>query len=190
MYPSTRIFSPSGLLLLAAPLDYESERFHHVTVRAMDHGLPSLSSTQTLTVAVRDVNDHPPVFSQSVYDTSVLENRDPGEPVVRVSATDKDSGDNQELITGFVCWVEHKHFLVYTWISLCTESEQIFEHCWGFFLLSFVSNQLKLTSSTTSFFIIFQSKAPHGKIQFPRLCLGLGSGVQQIPVIVCLVSLH
>lgn len=58
----------------------------------MDHGLPSLSSTQTLTVEVADVNDQPPVFTQSVYNASVAENRDPGEPVVRVSATDKDSG--------------------------------------------------------------------------------------------------
>uniref|UniRef100_A0A3Q1HYB0 Protocadherin-16 n=1 Tax=Anabas testudineus TaxID=64144 RepID=A0A3Q1HYB0_ANATE len=82
----------TGLLFLAAPLDYETQRFHRLTVRAVDHGLPSLSSTQTLTVEVGDVNDQPPVFSQSIYNASVAENRDPGEPVVRVSATDKDSG--------------------------------------------------------------------------------------------------
>ncbi|XP_019956840.2 protocadherin-23 [Paralichthys olivaceus] len=84
----------TGLLFLSAPLDYETQRLHHLTVRAVDHGLPPLSSTQTLTVEVGDVNDQPPVFSQSVYNASVAENRDPGEPVVRVSATDKDSEEN------------------------------------------------------------------------------------------------
>ncbi|XP_029288257.1 LOW QUALITY PROTEIN: protocadherin-23 [Cottoperca gobio] len=84
----------TGLLFLSAPLDYETLRFHRLTVRAVDHGLPSLSSTQTLTVEVGDVNDQIPVFSQSIYNASVAENRDPGEPVIRVSASDKDSEEN------------------------------------------------------------------------------------------------
>ncbi|XP_040042590.2 protocadherin-23 [Gasterosteus aculeatus] len=84
----------SGLLFLSSPLDYETERFHRLTVRAVDHGLPPLSSTQTLTVEVEDVNDRRPVFSESIYNASVAENRDPGEPVIRVSATDDDSEEN------------------------------------------------------------------------------------------------
>ncbi|XP_049428541.1 protocadherin-23 [Epinephelus fuscoguttatus] len=84
----------TGLLFLSAPLDYETQRFHRLTIRAVDHGMPSLSSTQTLTVEVGDVNDQTPVFSQSVYNASVAENRDPGEAVIRVSATDKDSEEN------------------------------------------------------------------------------------------------
>lgn len=84
-------------MLLSATLDYESQRVHHLTVQAVDHGLPPLSSTQTLTVEVGDVNDQAPVFSQSIYNASVAENRDPGEPVIRVSATDKDSGKKQHL---------------------------------------------------------------------------------------------
>ncbi|XP_015246288.1 PREDICTED: protocadherin-23 [Cyprinodon variegatus] len=84
----------TGLLFLSAPLDYETQRFHRLIVRASDQGIPSLSSTQTLTVEVRDVNDQPPVFSQATYITSVVENKDPGEPVFRVSASDMDSEDN------------------------------------------------------------------------------------------------
>ncbi|KAI9525461.1 hypothetical protein NQZ68_006008 [Dissostichus eleginoides] len=84
----------TGLLFLSIPLDYETQRFHRLTVRAVDLGLPSLSSTQTLTVEVGDVNDQAPVFSQSIYNASVAENRDPEEPVVRVSATDTDSEEN------------------------------------------------------------------------------------------------
>ncbi|XP_068445516.1 protocadherin-23-like [Clinocottus analis] len=84
----------TGLLLLSAPLDYETRRVHRLTVRAVDRGRTSLSSTQTLTVEVEDVNDQTPVFSQSVYNASVAENRDPGEPVIRVSAADDDSEEN------------------------------------------------------------------------------------------------
>uniref|UniRef100_A0A8C3A6Y3 Protocadherin-16 n=1 Tax=Cyclopterus lumpus TaxID=8103 RepID=A0A8C3A6Y3_CYCLU len=91
----------TGLLCLSAPLDYETHRFHRLTVRAVDRGRPSLSSTQTLTVEVGDVNDQTPVFSQSVYNASVAENRDPGEPVIRVSATDDDSGDNYQIIMNY-----------------------------------------------------------------------------------------
>uniref|UniRef100_A0A8C9XCR9 Protocadherin-16 n=1 Tax=Sander lucioperca TaxID=283035 RepID=A0A8C9XCR9_SANLU len=92
----------TGLLFLSAPLDYETQRFHRVSVRAVDHGLPSLSSTQTLTVEVGDVNDQTPVFSQSSYNASVAENRDPGEPVIRVSATDEDSGKNYQHLCGLL----------------------------------------------------------------------------------------
>ncbi|KAM8879835.1 protocadherin-23 [Spinachia spinachia] len=84
----------TGLLFLSSPLDYETKRFHRLTVRAVDHGLPSLSSTRTLTVEVEDVNDQRPVFSEGIYNASVAENRDPGEPVIRVSATDDDSEEN------------------------------------------------------------------------------------------------
>lgn len=83
----------SGLLLLAGPLDYETQRVHRLTIRAVDHGQPPLSSTQTLTVEVGDVNDQAPLFEHSVYNATVAENRDPGEAVVRVSATDQDSGN-------------------------------------------------------------------------------------------------
>ncbi|XP_075318484.1 protocadherin-23 [Odontesthes bonariensis] len=84
----------TGLLFLSIPLDHETQLVHRLTVRAVDHGLPSLSSTQTLTVEVGDVNDHAPVFSQTFYNSSVAENRDPGQPVLQVSATDLDSEEN------------------------------------------------------------------------------------------------
>ncbi|XP_023190165.1 protocadherin-23 [Xiphophorus maculatus] len=84
----------TGLLFLSAPLDYETQRVHRLTVRAADQGFPSLSSTQTLTVEVGDVNDQPPIFSQTTYVTSVVENKGPGEPLLRVSASDMDSEDN------------------------------------------------------------------------------------------------
>lgn len=61
----------TGLLYLAAPLDYESQTSHSLTIQAQDQGLPSLSSAQTLTVEVGDVNDQTPVFQLEVYTAAV-----------------------------------------------------------------------------------------------------------------------
>lgn len=63
-------------------------------MQASDDGMPSLSSTQTLTVLVLDVNDEAPVFERRVYNARVTENREPGQPVVRLSAVDLDSGEH------------------------------------------------------------------------------------------------
>ncbi|KAL2098180.1 hypothetical protein ACEWY4_007387 [Coilia grayii] len=88
------LLKKTGLLYLASSLDYETKAVHTLTVLASDQGLPSLSSTQTLTVAVGDVNDQAPQFQQSVYNASVSENREPGEHVITVSAFDGDSAEN------------------------------------------------------------------------------------------------
>ncbi|XP_076149286.1 protocadherin-23 [Alosa pseudoharengus] len=81
----------TGLLHLTSPLDYESRSAHTLTILASDGGHPSLSSTQALTVSVGDVNDQAPQFQQSVYNASVSENREPGEHVITVTASDGDS---------------------------------------------------------------------------------------------------
>ncbi|KAG9344076.1 hypothetical protein JZ751_012556 [Albula glossodonta] len=70
----------TGLLFLAGALDYESAVSHTLMVQATDNGLPSLSSTQTFTISVLDVNDQAPVFEHSIYNASIPENRAPGEP--------------------------------------------------------------------------------------------------------------
>ena len=113
--------SSLGLLFLSAPLDYETQRSHRLTVRVVDHGLPVLSSTQTLTVEVGDVNDQLPVFDQDIYNASVAENRDPGEPVTRVSATDKDSGNNYQ---HFISSCEFDYLLVMTKLLLSNNTLQ------------------------------------------------------------------
>ncbi|ROL53145.1 Protocadherin-16 [Anabarilius grahami] len=81
----------TGHLYLNSSLDYESQHVYILNVQARDNGVPSLSSTQTLTVEVLDVNDHPPVFQQHIYNNTVMENREPGEIIVTVTAIDLDS---------------------------------------------------------------------------------------------------
>lgn len=84
----------TGHLYLNSSLDYESQHVHILTIQATDRGIPSLSSTQTLTVEVLDVNDQPPVFQQQVYNVTVMENRERGEIIVTVTAVDMDSEEN------------------------------------------------------------------------------------------------
>ncbi|KAM5255823.1 protocadherin-23 [Ctenodactylus gundi] len=87
----------SGLLTTAGPLDYEVKTQHILTLLAQDGGSPALSSSQTVTIPVLDVNDEAPVFTQHLYTATVKENRQPGEFVTKVAAVDRDSGINSKL---------------------------------------------------------------------------------------------
>ena len=65
-----------------------------VTVRAEDHGRPSLSGFCTFRVTIGDVNDNAPVFDLPSYSTSVQEDSVIGRQVLQVYATDRDTGSN------------------------------------------------------------------------------------------------
>uniref|UniRef100_A0A665X0Z0 Protocadherin 7a n=1 Tax=Echeneis naucrates TaxID=173247 RepID=A0A665X0Z0_ECHNA len=81
----------------SALLDYEATKEYSVTIVAVDSGSPSLSSNSSLMVRVVDINDHPPVFGQSIVEVHFAENNSPGERVVTVVASDADSGKNAEI---------------------------------------------------------------------------------------------
>lgn len=81
----------------SALLDYEATKEYSVTIVAVDSGSPSLSSNSSLMVRVVDINDHAPIFAQSVVEVHFAENNSPGERVVTVLASDADSGKNAEM---------------------------------------------------------------------------------------------
>ncbi|KAJ7326875.1 hypothetical protein JRQ81_016634 [Phrynocephalus forsythii] len=87
----------TGLLTTAFPLDREYQEYYNLTVVAFDGGTPALSTTQSLTITLLDINDETPVFTKAVYEASICENKLPGEVVLKVGATDKDSGINSLL---------------------------------------------------------------------------------------------
>ncbi|XP_075400907.1 protocadherin-23 [Tenrec ecaudatus] len=87
----------TGILTSAFPLDHEIKSQYLLTTLAQDDGVPALSSSQTLTITVLDVNDEAPAFTQPLYNASVKENKNPGEFVTRVEAMDRDSGINSKL---------------------------------------------------------------------------------------------
>ncbi|XP_062991159.1 protocadherin-23 [Elgaria multicarinata webbii] len=87
----------TGLLTTTFALDRECQEYYNLTVVALDDGTPALSATQSLTIIVLDVNDEPPMFTKALYEASICENKDPGRVVLKVEATDKDSGINSLL---------------------------------------------------------------------------------------------
>ena len=59
---------------VGAKLDREGIQTFNLTVLATDKGYPVNTGTASITITVNDVNDVKPVFSQSVWETTVQEN--------------------------------------------------------------------------------------------------------------------
>lgn len=73
---------------------YEKQNTYNITVMAKDNGTSPLNSTATVIVALWDENNHPPVFLQTNYSASLLEDLPAGSTLLTVSAGDADSGLN------------------------------------------------------------------------------------------------
>ncbi|NWW83586.1 PCDB4 protein, partial [Climacteris rufus] len=84
-------------LVTVSALDREERAEHILSVTAADAGSPPLTSTQTFTVAISDVNDNAPVFNQTSYTMYVRENNAPSLFVGAVSAADADVGLNAKV---------------------------------------------------------------------------------------------
>ena len=61
-----------------------------ITFRLILGGQPSLSSYVHVIINITDVNDHPPIFSQSNYTINIDENTKIGSNILTVTATDND----------------------------------------------------------------------------------------------------
>ncbi|XP_043455316.1 protocadherin Fat 2 [Prionailurus bengalensis] len=84
----------TGLLTVAAPLDYEATRFYILNVTVYDLGTPQKSSWKLLTVNVKDWNDNAPRFPPGGYQITVSENTEVGTTIAELKAKDADSDDN------------------------------------------------------------------------------------------------
>uniref|UniRef100_A0A3B4UH98 Cadherin domain-containing protein n=1 Tax=Seriola dumerili TaxID=41447 RepID=A0A3B4UH98_SERDU len=85
-------------MVLQKPLDREQRPHLSLKLIAVDGGTPQRSGTVNIDVTVLDANDNAPVFNQSVYKASVMENTIRGTSVVTVNATDADSGSYGRII--------------------------------------------------------------------------------------------
>ncbi|KAM9740733.1 LOW QUALITY PROTEIN: protocadherin gamma-A11-like [Menidia menidia] len=81
-------------LVTEVALDREVSPQYNITVTCSDEGVPSLSSSVTLTLQISDVNDNAPVFERSSYEAYMLENNTPGLSIFTVKATDADWNQN------------------------------------------------------------------------------------------------
>ncbi|XP_035802551.1 protocadherin gamma-A2-like [Amphiprion ocellaris] len=79
-------------MVLQKPLDREQQPHLSLKLLAVDGGNPQKSGTVNINVKILDANDNAPVFNQSVYKATVIENAPKGTYVVAVNASDIDSG--------------------------------------------------------------------------------------------------
>ncbi|XP_051939687.1 protocadherin Fat 1a isoform X1 [Hippocampus zosterae] len=92
--------SSTGAVRITTALDHEQRSVYRFTVQVHDLGVPRLFAEMAanVTIKVIDVNDCPPVFSQDVYEATVVLPTYRGVEVVNVNATDSDSGPNARLL--------------------------------------------------------------------------------------------
>ncbi|XP_051514047.1 protocadherin beta-16-like [Myxocyprinus asiaticus] len=95
-YPFALMTTTSNFFSLVTDgdLDRERESEYNISVTCADEGVPSLSSSVTLSLQISDVNDNAPVFDKSSYEASVQENNTPGLSIFTVRARDADFNQN------------------------------------------------------------------------------------------------
>ncbi|XP_040200836.1 protocadherin gamma-C5-like isoform X14 [Rana temporaria] len=93
--------NPIPKLVLEKFLDREEKKEHILTLTAIDGGENPQSGTSQITVTVFDINDNAPVFDQSIYKISILENLPLKSPIIQLNATDLDEGINREIEYSF-----------------------------------------------------------------------------------------
>lgn len=97
------IDSNTGAIRITTALDFEQRSVYHFTVQVHDLGMPRLFAEKAanVTIEIIDVNDCPPVFSQEVYEATIIVPTYKGVEVIKVNATDSDSGPNAKLFFSF-----------------------------------------------------------------------------------------
>uniref|UniRef100_A0A8C8GA00 Cadherin domain-containing protein n=1 Tax=Oncorhynchus tshawytscha TaxID=74940 RepID=A0A8C8GA00_ONCTS len=84
-------------MVLQKSLDREEHPRLSVKLLAVDGGTPQRSSTVNIEITVLDVNDNAPVFNQSLYRATVMEDAPKGTYITTVNASDADSGSNGQI---------------------------------------------------------------------------------------------
>nr|XP_032805504.1 protocadherin-15 isoform X2 [Petromyzon marinus]XP_032805505.1 protocadherin-15 isoform X2 [Petromyzon marinus]XP_032805507.1 protocadherin-15 isoform X2 [Petromyzon marinus]XP_032805508.1 protocadherin-15 isoform X2 [Petromyzon marinus] len=89
-YAAVFAIMANGSIYTKVALDREKQETYMLTVVASDRALYPRHTSLPLAISVLDVNDNPPIFSQSVYNVTVPENGSPGQLVLRLEASDAD----------------------------------------------------------------------------------------------------
>ncbi|ESO93788.1 hypothetical protein LOTGIDRAFT_105163 [Lottia gigantea] len=90
--------SPFMYIEVIGDLDRELKDQYILNISARDNGIPPLYGFLSVNISVSDVNDNPPIFNPSEYKKKILEDAKIGQSVIRVIASDADSGLNKEIV--------------------------------------------------------------------------------------------
>ncbi|KAF7415031.1 hypothetical protein HZH68_003520 [Vespula germanica] len=88
----------TGEVLVASGFDYETAPYYEAWIEVRDSDAPALRSVVQLLVNVTDANDNAPVMDASIYNATVPEEEYPPLFVCKVSAKDRDSGENGQVL--------------------------------------------------------------------------------------------
>ncbi|XP_036365169.1 protocadherin beta-15-like isoform X1 [Octopus sinensis] len=100
-------------IVLESKLNREVKDMYSVQVEAEDGGSPSKKSVLDVKILVEDENDNLPVFSQNIYNVTIKSYFQNDVPVVTLSATDSDIGNNGKINYYFspkTSELDSKHF--------------------------------------------------------------------------------
>ena len=85
----------NGALKVTGVLDYELVPYYEIVITCKDNGnSEQLSSTSTMILTVRNINEHNPFFNQSVVYTYASVNDKPGTELIALVAMDNDRNDD------------------------------------------------------------------------------------------------
>ncbi|CAG2057651.1 unnamed protein product, partial [Timema podura] len=91
----------TGLVKVASNLDYDRRNIYNIEIIAVDHGIPSLTGTTTLTVNIVNSNDKDPYFSpptqRAEVRNDVSEDAATGTVFYTLNAKDPDINDTEVL---------------------------------------------------------------------------------------------
>ncbi|EZA48524.1 Cadherin-related tumor suppressor [Ooceraea biroi] len=92
-----RIDLHTGEVVVASGFDYETAPHYEAWIEVRDADTPPLCSVLQLLVNVTDANDNAPIMEAAVYNATVMEDEYPPLFVGKVSARDRDSGENGQV---------------------------------------------------------------------------------------------
>ncbi|XP_001377582.1 protocadherin beta-16-like [Monodelphis domestica] len=106
-------------------LDRESRDVYNITITVTDLGSPRLKTEQNITVLISDVNDNPPVFTQTAYTLYLQENNNPAFHIGGISASDRDWGSNAK-ITYSLLPPETEELPLFSYISINSDNGHLY----------------------------------------------------------------
>ncbi|XP_048580321.1 uncharacterized protein LOC116612238 isoform X2 [Nematostella vectensis] len=123
-----------GFVTVNKAIDFETRKIYNLTVMARDCGDPVLTSTVSVVLLIEDDNDNPPVFDLPYYFVRMYENVSIRADVIRVHASDSDSGFNSEIRYSFPVGFVVKPFainantgMIYTRHEIDFEEKRVYE---------------------------------------------------------------
>ena len=102
------------MLVTQTTFDRELVASYALSIRCRDHGNIPQQQLEQVTVAIDDVNDNDPTFSEERYSVSIEENREGGTLLTSITASDRDEGDNARLTYFLSSDVESKLYVTTT----------------------------------------------------------------------------